>query len=369
MLNLSRHGAGSPRRIFRWFQKPFEWKQLNWTALESSGVMEHDLIACLDCTFLSKSGTNTWGLAKFHSGVAGRSLLGLEACVLGVVDVDENTAYTIEAIQTPADLNPKSDNENKDETDKKETRVDFYVKHILNHSADLVSKGIRYIVADGYFAKKKVMEALQDTKLHLISKLRKDANARYFYEGPKSKGPGCPKKYDGKVNWDDLKLFEETQINEEVKLLSKKLNLKWPNCDVLVVVVVVRGKRQKILFTTDTKLAPKLVYKYYNARFQQEFVFRDAKQFVGLNDGQMRDEAKRHEHLNASLSALNMMRLEDRAEQKIEGKRVISMASWKRRKYAQHIAQRICSNLDLNPEQQKILSTLFSPCNHAKLAS
>ena len=59
MLNLSRFGAGSPRRLARWFQNPFAWHTLNWLALEHTGVLENHLAACIDCTFLPKSGKQT----------------------------------------------------------------------------------------------------------------------------------------------------------------------------------------------------------------------------------------------------------------------------------------------------------------------
>ena len=121
-------------------------------------------------------------------------------------------------------------------------------------------------------------------------------------------------------------------------------DLNAPHFKRTLRVVVARwecqGKaRRAAFFTTDLEMEPVEVYRLYKARFQQEFVFRDAKQFTGLADGQMRDRVKREEHLNASLSALNLLRLEDRAEQRAPGARVISLASWKRRKHAAYLAE------------------------------
>ena len=64
------------------------------------------------------------------------------------------------------------------------------------------------------------------------------------------------------------------------------------------------------------------------------FVFRDAKQYTGLCDCQATYEAKLNFHFNASLAALNLLRLEDR-QQAVEGtgRNVISIASWKTRKF------------------------------------
>lgn len=50
----------------------------------------------------------------------------------------------------------------------------------------------------------------------------------------------------------------------------------------------------------------------YKLRFQQEFIFPDGKQHFGLGDCQMRKRVVRNEHLEASLCALNLQRLEDR---------------------------------------------------------
>jgi hypothetical protein len=45
---------------------------------------------------------------------------------------------------------------------------------------------------------------------------------------------------------------------------------------------------------------------FYKARFQIEFIFRDAKQFTGLLDCQSCDADKLDFHFNASLTALNL---------------------------------------------------------------
>ena len=49
--------------------------------------------------------------------------------------------------------------------------------------------------------------------------------------------------------------------------------------------------------------------KYYKARFQMEFLFRDAKQYTGLENCQARSENKLDFHFNASLSSLNVAKV------------------------------------------------------------
>ena len=59
------------------------------------------------------------------------------------------------------------------------------------------------------FAKKKYVDGVRELDLHVIGKLRSDANMRYLYTGPKREtGSGRQKTYDGKVNWQDLSRFE-----------------------------------------------------------------------------------------------------------------------------------------------------------------
>ena len=52
--------------------------------------------------------------------------------------------------------------------------------------------------------------------------------------------------------------------------------------------------------------------KVYKLQFRREFLFLIGKQNLSLGDCQMRKRVARNEHLEASLCALNLQRLEDR---------------------------------------------------------
>ena len=129
--------------------------------------------------------------------------------------------------------------------------------------------------------------------LHQIGKLRRDANLRYFYQGLGHPGPGRPKTYDGKVQWDDLSRFEWVHSeDDDIVLYHQVLNhvhlRRNPGSSpgqVLRVVLVVdtRTQRRAVLFSTDTDLDAQTLYRGYKARFQIEFLFRDAKQFTSLS--------------------------------------------------------------------------------------
>ena len=67
-----------------------------------------------------------------------------------------------------------------------------------------------------------------------------------------------------------------------------------------------------LLFSTDLLLGAKTLVHFYKARFQIEFLFHDAKQFLGLNHCQARCRQAWHFHFNTSMTALNPIKLEER---------------------------------------------------------
>ena len=65
-----------------------------------------------------------------------------------------------------------------------------------------------------------------------------------------------------------------------------------------------------VLFSSDVALDPTVLYQAYCARFQIEFIFRDAKQFTGFTGCQDRDAQTLDFHFNAALTALNLVEWE-----------------------------------------------------------
>jgi hypothetical protein len=93
--------------------------------------------------------------------------------------------------------------------------------------------------------------------------------------------------------------------------------------------------------------------RFYKARFQIEFIFRDAKQFAGFSDCQARDQAALHFHFNASVSAVNVARLIAQAEQRTAAKFVFSMASLKQRFFNEHLLDLFIEQLALDQSAVK----------------
>jgi IS4 transposase len=70
------------------------------------------------------------------------------------------------------------------------------------------------------------------------------------------------------------------------------------------------------------------IIDYYRFRFQIEFLFRDAKQFTGLNHCQSRSKEKLNFHFNLSLAAINMANLKMKLNPAL-----VSMNTFKRLAY------------------------------------
>ena len=113
--------------------------------------------------------------------------------------------------------------------------------------------------------------------------MRKDVRLLSLYSGPQ-KSRERRKKFGGDLNFDELE--EIATDDQDITLraaIAYSVALKRN-----VLVVSVRKKRsdekimEAIIFSTDTSMAPIDVYQYYRARFQIEFVIRDAKQHAGL---------------------------------------------------------------------------------------
>ena len=214
-------------------------------------------------------------------------------------------------------------------------------------------KSVRYLVADGYYCRAKFWDAVRDSDLNLISKLRSDANLNYLYTGERNK-IGAPRKYDGKVDCNKLNnLTCIKEIQPGVKLYSLVVWSVCLKCKIRLAClseVQSNGKIKNILlFSTDIALAAEQILEYYQARFQIEFIFRDGKQFTGLSDCQCRGSQRLDFHFNSSLIALNLAKYEAYNRHLSPAPFVFSMASYKRLEFNRHLLYTFINKLDLDP--------------------
>jgi hypothetical protein len=358
--NLGRYSDLHEKTYSRGFRRDFNFVQFNTLSLSDWVTNGHTWAVAIDCSFSPKSGQQTYGLDYFYNSQHSRSEKGLELSTLALIDVDYNTAYHFSSRQTP-----KLD-------DPKETRVDWYLKHLRDDRSAL-PLGVRYVLADGYYSKTKFINGVQALGLQLVCKLRQDANLRWLYQGPQKKR-GRPKQYDGKVRFlqPELARFESVGTADGIQLYTAVINgVQFKRNIRIVYLIKTVGDRPQtaLLFSTDTDLAASEIYRLYKARFQIEFLFRDAKQFTGLSDCQARGQKALHFHFNASMTALNLLKLEDRQRTRGANRSVISIASWKVRKFNEHLLDRFSSILGLDFSSIKSSLEFETLCNYGAIAA
>lgn len=350
--NLSRYMNYSEKTISRQFNKPFNFAEFNGRLVAEATSATSTKIVGYDQSFIPKSGKKTYGIEYFWNGCASRIEKGLEIGTFGVIDLEANTGYAISARQTP----PLTETTN-NLSYLGNSRVNFYVKHI-NDDACYLPLTVHHLVVDGFFYKDKFVEGVvKGCGLHVIGKARYDAHFCYMYKGNQKKR-GRPKKRGEKVDFKNLNRFEwhGKMENEEAYLYSAELYSVALKRLVRVLVLVPNDpKKQHVLFySTDLNLPPLDILRYYRARFQIEFVFRDSKEFAGLCDCQARTKEKLHWHFNISLAALNFAKVQDQLGKK-SARSVFSMASWKARYFNEKFMNLIFSTFGLELNKLKNL--------------
>jgi len=343
-VNLSRHSSLNEKTYRRHFRQPFAFVSFNQSSIARAVPDTTTKLFAQDASFSSKSGKKTYGLDQFWNGCAAKAEKGLEVSLISIVDVEANQAFALSAEQTPPQPDIK-------QPEKTATRIDFYLAH-LQRTAAYFPATVKYGVFDGFYAKRKFVDGVGALGYHVVSKLRSDADLLYLYEGVQLTC-GAKRKYDGKVNFTDLSRFQK--IDTDTPHITLYTLVVWSvslKRRIRVVVAVNRKDKTKpryvVLCSTDTELAATEVFRFYKARFQIEFIFRDAKQFAGFSDCQARDQAALHFHFNASVTLVNLARIMAQAEHTTEEKFVFSMASLKQRFFNEHLLNLFIDKLALD---------------------
>ncbi len=352
--NLSRYSDYCEKTYARHYRRTFAFVEFNERLVNEIVPADHELLGVMDCSFVAKSGKETYGLGNFYNSSQDKATKGLELSVLGVVDVTDNTAYTLSARQTPpqAEIEELVADQPLTADDDEISRVDFYAWH-LQQDMETLLQFVTYLVVDGYYSKLKFVNAVLALGLQQIGKLRHDANLRYLYHGPQKKF-GARRKYDGKVRFDDVRrLTYVDQVEPDIHLYTAVVyNVNLKGTIRLVYLLNLKNKNKPgyaLLFSTDTELDPEKLYRYYKARFQIEFLFRDAKQFAGLTDCQARNQASLDFHFNAALTALNLAKVDAYLSFGYDRDTPFSLATQKMVYFNQHFLEKVFAILALNP--------------------
>ena len=343
--NLARYSKFNEVTFRRNFSKAFDWVAFNYAMIQLNiSSPSSVLIAAVDASFISKAGKKTFGFGKFWSGCAGKAKKGLEVTALALIEVSSGMAWTLDVCQTPAGLSVKEGKSGK------YTRIDYYIEQLLDCSKYL--NGVLNIVADGYYAKKKMFSAVLSMNKHLITKLRPDANMKYLFDRTKNPNAHGNKKYAGKVDWKNLDLnrwidlgvhpkFDHLHIyTQELYSVQFKMNLK------VVIMINTRNGKYVLLASTNPFQNALEIIQFYSLRFQIEFLFRDAKQFTGLTHCQARSEEKLDFHFNMSLAAINLYQ----TQMKLNGLNNTSMNCFVRKAYNTKLVNLLFDQLNSKAE-------------------
>jgi hypothetical protein len=285
----------------------------------------------------------------------------LEASAIAIVDLTTASAFTLAVQQTPPrpmpTVKPKPAKSKRRELPV-ETRMDFYLDHFRSTLPSLPAQVTKLLLVDGAFARRKFVEGVCQEGFHLITKLRVDANLRFLYTGPQRAGRGRRRAFAGKVSFSDLSHLDlVTEVEPGIRLYTQVVNSVALQRNLRIVLVLDQRKPQKpryvVLGSTDCELAAEVIFSHYAARFQIEFLFRDAKQFTGLSECQSRDQQAIDFHLNAALAAVNIARIEQLEQAETAIRPVFSLASYKQRAFNEHLLELFICKLALRADMIK----------------
>lgn len=365
-MNLSRYSFFHERTFRRGFAKDFNWLEFNQRLLTIMIPCGHQIIAALDATHIKKSGKHTPDLGWFFNGCASRVEKGLEASVLSLIDVTANTAYALLARQTPA--NPKPKTKRRKGRNKKpgsESRLDVYLRH-LQEARPFFPALVRHLAVDGFYACRSFVDGACALELEIIGKLRRDASLHHLYNGPQ-KGRGRPRTRGERVRWANLDLslwLYEGQLKDGAGLFTAIVyhnSLKRKIKVALLERRTAKGTSRALLFSTDLELSGSEIVRLYGARFQIEFLFRDAKGTMGLNHSQSRNAKAIDFHWNASLCALNLAKWQ---EERCSLKQRFSAASCRQRNSNRQMLEVFSASLGLDLNTMKSMPAYQGMLNY-----
>lgn len=305
-LNMARYSSKNESTYRENYGKEFDFAGFNYELINSN--LSKNKAVAFDPSYISKSGRKTPGCGYFWSGCSGANKWGLEIGGFAAIDMDKNTALHYIADQTLS-------------SDEHKNLLAYYAALVCRRSTDILRVS-KYLVVDAYFSREPFISKVYAQNIEVISRLRSDAALRYPYLGPHPKRRGAKRKFQSKFDARNLDesyftcccIQKDESKGENFALYEATLHSKALKRYIRVVVLHnfdEQGeiKNHKIFFSTDRTLSGIDIFLYYKARFQIEFLYRDAKQFTGLEHCQSRSETKLHFHFNTALTTVSLAKV------------------------------------------------------------
>ena len=224
MLGLSRwtEKGGSYRTVQRFFKEKIAWSTLRWQLIKQhTQETKGPWLLIGDEVMVTKSGKETHGLGTFFSSIYNKPLPGLCFLNLSLLSVETRTAYPLITEQlvrndvqasAPKAVKPKNQKPGRPKgsvnKNRKSVELSSFQQQLqacINASLTLtgLNFGIVYFVYDGALGNNAGLQAVTQTGLHLICKLRHDSQLYFPYQGEYS-GKGKPRKYGEKLTLETL---------------------------------------------------------------------------------------------------------------------------------------------------------------------
>jgi IS4 transposase len=345
-LNMSRYGEMNESTYRENYSRDFDFKKFNINLINMSCLDE--LTVAFDPSYISKSGKHTPGAGYFWSGCAGHNKWGLEIGGFAAIDIKNNTAMHLIADQTLS-------------FEEHGTLLNYYSALVCYH-AETIAQISKYVVVDAYFSRNPFINQVCSAGLEVITRLRKDANLLYPYLGPHPKRRGAKTKYAEKFDPKNLNpayftcCIEEPDFRiYEATLYSKSLKRYIRVAIMYTYDEVGNFKKYKLYCSTDLTLSGSDIYIYYKTRFQIEFLYRDSKQFTGLEHCQSRSESKLHFHFNTALTTVSLAKALYHLNHPYEQRTSFSMADIKTQHFNELIMDLIFDKCGISPHDSIII--------------
>jgi putative transposase len=321
MLGISRWSGkgGSYRTLQRFFATAIPWAQVLWLFFRQHLWRADDVyLLAGDEVVVTKSGKKTHGVDRFFSSIYQHPVPGLAFFSLALVSTTERRAFPLRLDQVvrtddeKAASTAKAGTQQTKQAAPKRTpgrpkgsktraaaevtlspelqRIQVLVRDLLQLIGGWLS--LTYLVLDGHFGNNAACQMAQQCGLQVISKLRADAALYEPYSGP-YQGRGPRRKYGTKLDYKALptKYLQQTTVEGpiETRLYQAELLHKEFGQPLNVVIIeklnrATHKQGHVILFSSELALPCDKLIDYYGLRFQIEFIFRDAKQYWGLED-------------------------------------------------------------------------------------
>lgn len=349
-LNLSRYSQLDEKTFRRWFNKALPWHSLYIQLLRilmGCGAIGSKFILTIDATFIPKSGQETYGLGQFWSSCDGRAMKGLECSCIALMTAQGHHTFPVSVRQTA----PK-----KEKKDRLQQYLD-QLRGLYRLQKDWLKEHVGVAVADGQYAKTMFFDFFAEQGVPFVTKLATNANLLIPFTGERPKRRGKPQKWERKVDFVNFEGWTAVPSERHERVWTKVV---WaPHFARFLRTVVIQRVSQTgevmghvVLCSTDTTMSAEQIRALYSARFQLEFVFRDAKQHAGLTTCQLRNRKGLENHWHAAFLTVSLARAQQLIQRcaftgRPTDKIVFSMEDAKRQAYNQLFAWRILTNLGL----------------------